>query len=528
MPAADRRRAGADAQRFGRGAKPVAGPALPPDGAGRALTLIRFARYANDRFLRQRDKGESDMTNQLIVSAKPSAARGGKPVLHSVVTPVAWTDPAAFFARHSRLFSGSRFFWSEPDRHMTLVGLGEALSLETQDGANRFREADRLWRDVVAAAALDGEAPAGAGPLLFGGFAFDPHGEPDPLWRHFPPMKLTVPRYLLTVRGDRAWLTVNRLASPDGVVRGGERELDAQALLAGGAADAGERRSTPGRMRREERDAEAWMAAVARAAAAVRDGELDKVVLARRLLLAADEPFRPEPILRRLMREQPNTYVFAIERGDSCLIGATPERLIRKEGNRLLTLSLAGSAARGRTEEEDRRLGGELLRDRKNMLEHALAVDMIRDVLARFCHAVRLPDAPLLHKLTDIQHLLTPIEGEARGDVSLLDAVEALHPTPALGGMPKASALAMIREMEGMDRGWYAAPVGWIDWRMDGEFAAAIRSALLQGKEAVLFAGCGIVGDSDPLSEYRETRLKFQPMLSAMGALDAASGEGEA
>src|SRR5690606_11940306 len=134
--------------------------------------------------------------------------------------------------------------------------------------------------------------------------------------------------------------------------------------------------------------------------------------------------------------------------------------------------------------------------------------------------------APLLHKLKDIQHLLTPIEGDARGDVSLFDVVEALHPTPALGGMPKTDALAMIRGMESMDRGWYAAPIGWIDWRMDGEFAAAIRSALLAGNEAVLFAGCGIVGDSDPDAELTETRLKFRPMLSALGALQEKRGEG--
>lgn len=465
------------------------------------------------------------MTNQLIVSAKPTAVRGGKPVLSSTVVPLEWTDPAGFFARYGRLFHGSRFFWSEPDRNLTFVGLGEALSLETADGAGRFREADQRWRDIVADAVLDGEYPAGTGPLLFGGFAFDPADEQDPVWRQFPAMRLTVPRYLLTVCGERAWLTENRYDVPDG-----DKPADASSLRKwlseAGAADAPVS-EPPGRIREEERGTEQWMAKVERAASAIRAGALDKVVLARRLALRADNPFRPEPILGRLLDEQPNTYVFAIEYGQDCFIGATPERLVKKSGDRLLTLSLAGSIARGRTEEEDRKLGEQLAADRKNMLEHALAVDMIHEVLQRYCTDVRLPEAPILYKLKDIQHLLTPIEGEARDGASLIDVVEALHPTPALGGMPKEPSMAMIRELEEMDRGWYAAPIGWIDWRMDGEFAAAIRSAVLQGKSAALFAGCGIVGDSDPDLEYRETRLKFRPMLSAMGALDDTDGEGK-
>lgn len=465
------------------------------------------------------------MTNQLIDSAKPSASRGGKSVLRSVVTPVEWTDPAVFFSRNGRLFQGNRFFWSEPDRNLTLVGLGEVLRISSEDGENRFREADRLWRLAAADVEVEGGGPAGTGPLLFGGFSFDPRGERDPLWRHFPAAKLSVPRYLLTVRDGRAWLTENRYISTEdegksgGAVRFGKWP-DPFAENEEDGFDA----RTPEPIGSEELGAEPWMEAVARAASAIRSGQLDKVVLARRLALKGDAPFRPEPVLRRLLAEQPNTFVFAVEHGGSCLIGATPERLIRKEGNHLTTLSLAGSAARGRTEEEDRKLGEALFRDRKNMLEHALAVRMIRSVLARFCDDVRLPDGPILHRLKDIQHLLTPIEGDARGDVSLLDAVEALHPTPALGGMPKEPALAMIREMEGMDRGWYAAPLGWIDWRMDGEFAAAIRCALLQGNEAMLFAGCGIVGDSDPAMEYGESRLKFRPMLSALGALNGNHG----
>lgn len=463
------------------------------------------------------------MTNQLIVSAKTSAGRRGKPVLTSVVTPAEWTDPADFFARRSEPFAGSRFFWSQPDRKLTFVGLGEALSIEIGDSFDRFGAANRIWREIVEQADLAGDFPAFTGPLLFGGFAFNPGEGNDPLWRRFPSVKLTVPRFLLTVHDGRAWLTENRCLAEDGGAIDDSRDLDnGLAKPDDGPEESGA--GTRGFVRQEEPGAEVWMESVAKAASAIRSGKLEKVVLSRRMKLAGERRFRPEAVLDRLLREQPNTYVFAIEHGSDCLIGASPERLIKKSGNRFLTLSLAGSAARGRTEEEDIRLGEFLFQDRKNLLEHSLAVTMIRSVLEAICDGVSLPDAPQLYKLKDIQHLLTPIEGIARPGVSLLDAVEALHPTPALGGTPKEAALAMIRELEQVDRGWYAAPIGWIDWRMDGEFAAAIRSALLRGKEATLFAGCGIVGDSDPAMEYRETDLKFRPMLSALGAGEVNMG----
>src|SRR5690606_6226064 len=155
--------------------------------------------------------------------------------------------------------------------------------------------------------------------------------------------------------------------------------------------------------------------------------------------------------------------------------------------------------------------------------EHELAVQMIKSAMEELCVQVEAPPSPILRKLKDIQHLATPISGQAREGCSLMQAVGMLHPTPALGGMPREAAIEAIRELEDMDRGWYAAPIGWMDREMDGEFVAAIRSALIQGESAVLYAGCGIVGDSDPISEFNETSLKFRPMLTAMKALHADS-----
>ncbi len=161
-------------------------------------------------------------------------------------------------------------------------------------------------------------------------------------------------------------------------------------------------------------------------------------------------------------------------------------------------MALAGSAPRGATGEEDRHLGSELLYSAKNREEHEIVTTTIRDSLASLCSRIWITDTPELLRLKNIQHLQTAIVGELLPGRSMLEALHALHPTPAVGGSPTEQALAFIRAHENLDRGWYAGPIGWIDLRGNGEFAVALRSALLEKNQATLFAGCGIVRDSDP------------------------------
>ena len=210
--------------------------------------------------------------------------------------------------------------------------------------------------------------------------------------------------------------------------------------------------------------------------------------------------------------------MFAVARGDECFLGASPERLVRLRHSNVRATCLAGSIARGATPEQDRQLGEDLLASDKDRAEHAFVVRAICDELVELCDG-RISTGPLsLMKLRNIQHLFTPIVGRVESGRNILDLVERLHPTPAMGGTPREPALEMIRRYEGMDRGWYAAPVGWMDARGEGEFAVAIRSALLRGSAAALFAGCGIVVGSDPEREYAESCLKLRPMLSVLGA----------
>jgi isochorismate synthase len=269
--------------------------------------------------------------------------------------------------------------------------------------------------------------------------------------------------------------------------------------------------------------ATAWQAIVESTAAEIREGSFAKVVLARQARVTApDAPFDAPATLDELRSTYSGGFIFAftfpVAGADRTFLGATPERLVHLRHGIVETSSLAGSIRRGVTPEEDAALGARLLRDEKERTEHAVVAEMLRDALAPLCCGLSVPSAPTLLRLATVQHLFTPIRGALRNGQTILDLVERLHPTPAVGGFPRREALAVIRDREQLDRGWYAGPVGWLDGEGEGEFAVAIRSALLDtsGSDALLFAGCGIVGHSNPAAEYAESRLKMQAMLSAL------------
>jgi isochorismate synthase len=240
-------------------------------------------------------------------------------------------------------------------------------------------------------------------------------------------------------------------------------------------------------------------------------------VLARRLNIQAEQPFVVEGVIERLRERYPDCTIFAVRRGDACFLGATPETLVRLEGGTVRTDCLAGSARRGASEEEDAALGEALLADDKEQREHAIVARALTEALRSVCADVRVPEKPQLRRMANVQHLHTPIEATAADGVHILDLVERLHPTPATGGLPGDRALCLIREHESFNRGWYAGPLGWLDADGNGEFAVALRSALMRGNEASLFAGCGIVRGSDPEREYQESKIKLEAMLWALG-----------
>jgi isochorismate synthase len=260
-----------------------------------------------------------------------------------------------------------------------------------------------------------------------------------------------------------------------------------------------------------------WQEIVARAVSTIKHNAFTKIVLARNVQVdSATGAFDVLATLERLRTNYPGTYVFAIQRGERYFVGATPEQLVYGQDGQIRTIALAGSIARGATEEEDQQLGTELLHSQKNNWEHQIVVAHIREALAALCSQVWVANTPRLLRLRNIQHLETPIVGDLLPGRCVLEALDGLHPTPAVGGFPRQPALAYMRQHECLDRGWYAGPVGWIDPAGNGEFAVALRSGLIDANRATLFSGCGIVADSQPESEYAESCLKLQVMLRGL------------
>jgi len=456
-----------------------------------------------------------DVARRLRRAAATAASRAAalqRPVLAWAAVHIAPLDPLVVFARHS---SSDRIFWTRPDERFGLVGLGRAREF-TFHGSARFDNAAAAWRACAANAVGDAPHAYAAGVLALGGFAFNPDGSGGEDWRGFPAGAIVVPRVCIYTSGDENWLILAVAVDPDGA-----SEIDALVMeldrIAGDLEGLPREVSTDsgGAVLEELPSGEVWRGSVAGAVQAAREGLLRKVVLARALRVR-DVRVRATTGLASLRRDYPNCAIFAVSRAGGCFIGATPERLVRIHQGRVTTMAVAGSAPRGVSLDEDRRLGEALLKSPKDRLEHAVVVDVLRDVISEACDDVTTTPAPTLLKLSNIQHLLTPLAGRLREDVSVIELAGRLHPTPAVGGFPRERALRWLDEHEGLDRGWYAGPVGWLDGRGQGEFAVAIRSALLRGDEALLFAGCGIMADSDPDQEYAESWLKLRPILSAL------------
>ena len=260
-----------------------------------------------------------------------------------------------------------------------------------------------------------------------------------------------------------------------------------------------------------------WMETVNRAKQRIQNGHFEKVVLARELSIDLPHPVKDTHILNILRRQYPECYCFLIRHDNtSSFIGCTPERLASFNSNFILTEGLAGSTCRGKTASEDIKLEHSLLDSSKDLHEHKIVLSAIEEQLKPYSLSLNHPVRPSVKKLSNVQHLYTPITATIGDDVSKTQVLKDLHPTPAVGGHPRMEAVDFIRKHEDFDRGWYAAPIGWINSNGDGEFAVAIRSGLIMENQVRFFAGCGIVQDSDPQKEWEETNMKFIPMLSAL------------
>lgn len=452
---------------------------------------------------------------ELLLDALAKGAQRAQRTLVSVTVESDVEDPcAAVFA--SRLASDRWFCWEQPDRGFALAGLGVAHEVASR-GESRFADAaeECLHGSRDAIVVEPPGLPAGAGPVWLGGFAFDPNGGSSSTWSSLPPASLVLPEVSLCRAGEQTYLTVNIVVTPGedpercaeeiGLRLASLRTGTTLPLLDPHPTEAAEIRSvrTPGE----------FEATVAAAADRIAAGELSKVVLAREVVVGAGRSHDPAAVFGGMRAQFPACFCFCCGTPEAAFIGASPELLVRRSGASVSTVALAGSTRRSSDPAVDDHLGEQLLRSDKDRREQRIVAERIVRALRPHAVWVEAAAEPEVVKVANIQHLATPVIAQLAEPHSAIELAGMLHPTPAVGGEPWPAAGRTIAELEQMDRGWYAAPVGWMDATEDGEFCVALRSALLRDRDAHLFAGVGVVAGSDPAAELAETEVKLEALL---------------
>jgi salicylate biosynthesis isochorismate synthase/menaquinone-specific isochorismate synthase len=399
---------------------------------------------------------------------------------------------------------------------VSVVGIGRRFDIVSTAGGAAVEDAEgrivdheafpdpltaaaRLWRRLSEreAPSAGGTSLPGTGLVALGGFAFDPSREPAEPWQGFPALLFRVPALAVTRVRGRTFATGDEslLDLPSSFRAPAAHRLDIEPLL---------------------READ-WCEAVAEATRQLRGGAAAKVVLAREVMAHGDGVLAADAVARALRGAYPACFTYLVTGSDgTAFTGASPELLVRRSGGTATCQPMAGSVARGQDEDEDEALAGSLVASAKDAAEHQVTAGFVAEALAPLSRSVEL-GRPEVVRFTNIQHLATTLRARLLDPpANLLELAAALHPTPAINGWPRAAAKRLICELERMERGWYAGAVGWIDGRGDGELAVAIRCGLLWGDGARLYAGNGMMPDSDPQSELRETELKLKALLGAL------------
>ncbi len=459
--------------------------------------------------------GRADVATPALgksLSALLAPRDDGRPTLASVTVPVGAVDPISLYAAAVEADLEAAL-WLRPADGIALVGVGRAWATEP-DGPERFAEAERAWQELIGAARV-----GGASPVLMGGLGFTGRrpGDDD-VWAPFGAASLVLPQLAYALAGDGATLTGSAVDTADDLDRRWTAlERRARELEPSPNGMVARPVFAPLTIEAEQPSHEAWDRLVGMFAGAVGRGRIDKVVLARRVGLRSPVELDVANALRRLAASAPESTTYAFRRGGRTFLGSTPERLARTEGRSFRTMAVAGSIRRGADAAEDAALAADLLASEKDREEQAIVVDSIRAQLAPIAETLEVAPEPSVMTLRFVQHLATEISGtlpEARG---LLSVAGLLHPTPAVGGEPRDVALALVDEHEGFDRGWYAGPIGWLGADGDGELCVALRCGIVDRTRATLFAGCGIVADSDAAAEWEESRIKLRAVVTALG-----------
>ena len=403
----------------------------------------------------------------------------------------------------------ARFLWTNPNNQHVLAGFGSAIELSSW-GKERI---DAIQKQVKQ---LFETSSHPAKPKLFGGFSFQDEFTADNAWANFAPAQFILPHYQLEQSSEGSFLSVHVEVQDDGVEQTELEEILQMQYLHLKAFKQSQTKPSELLMLRDLTEADEWADMIHKAQRFMQDDKLKKVVFARMKEAQFEAPISIINALIYLEAHYDDCYRFLFEpKSGDAFLGATPELLVSLQDDKAKSMALAASAKRGLTKDEDEELAFTLLADPKERREHRLVKEQIVQRLSKIGQ-VKVSETGVL-KLKNIQHIYTPVEVTLEQTVTVLDLIKSLHPTPAMGGQPLNLAQSLISELEALPRGWYAAPVGFIDATMEGAFAVAIRSAVIQQERAWLFSGAGIMPGSIPEKEWQETALKFTPMLKALG-----------
>lgn len=412
--------------------------------------------------------------------------------IHSFTVPVE-TDIVDAFCLMQKGFT-DQFAYYAKDRPVRYLGLGRCVALPTLEDAE---------------CEYAGPAREPAVFFSFNRFDADNPAPADELFSSFPRLRFMLPEIVLLENERGRFLQVNSL----GPVYPGRVE---RFLRLCAEAPARTRVTVPYRLEADSR--EEWRAAMGRATEAIEAGRVQKVVLSRRKRLVAERPFSSKDLLVNLIDGDARGTVLLYRYADVFFCGCTPELLVRKRGDAVVSMCLAGTCPTGATSADSDALAEALMADGKNRAEHDYVVQLIRSVLDRVCYDVDVPAVPEIMRLAHVQHLYTPVRARVLAGVTLTDLMEDLHPTPAVAGTPVGEAKMLLRAIEPYSRGFYAGACGFVDGAGDGEFSVALRTGVFDGEMGYVYGGCGIVGESDADAEYEEIDLKLRTILSAFGA----------
>ncbi len=417
-----------------------------------------------------------------------------------------------------RFGSGMERFYFESNQSPTAIaGIGIAAQI-SRDGANRFAELGQSIQEFFQQIICVNESNLLPRPVLLGGGSFFAETNPGE-WDSFPQTTLILPRYALTCISGKYFFSVNQLSDGNEALGEPSAQREAESFLARLESTILPAPSMPDEITSAETSRVVWQNTIRHSVEMIRQGGLKKVVMARPVQVSGNRAVDVPALLGSLGESCPSCFRFMFEfTPGTTFAGATPERLVSVSGAKFTTAAIAGSIQRGDFPDEDEALGEQLLESQKDQSEHSFVKHDIRTRLEHLVASLHFDFAPQLLRLPNIQHLWTHIEGTLNPNQNILDVVAALHPTPAVGGVPAEAALRLIHRLEGFERGWYAGPVGWVDANGNGDFVVAIRSGLFRENTATLFGGAGIVADSDPDKEWEETGLKIRFLLNAMQA----------